>query len=64
MTLARFLNDWNWEPQDDAFIEIKFGGANTGLNKQGMAVFFPQDAIMADAKLESQLLLLEILLNV
>lgn len=63
MPLARFLNDWNWEPQDDAFIEIKFGGANTGLNKQGMAVFFPQDAIMADAKLESQLLLLEILLG-
>lgn len=63
MTLARFLNDWNWEPQDDAFIEIKFGGANTGLNKQGMAVFFPQDAIMADAELESQLLLLGILLG-
>lgn len=63
MTLARFLNDWNWEPQDDAFIEIKFGGANTGLNNQGMAVFFPQDAIMADAKLESQLLLLGILLG-
>lgn len=63
MTLARFLNDWNWEPQDDAFIEIKFGGANTGLNNQGMAVFFPQDAIMADAELESQLLLLGILLG-
>lgn len=63
MTLARFLNDWNWEPQDDAFIEIKFGGANTGLNNQGMAVFFPQDAIMADAELESQLLLLGILLS-
>ena len=63
MTLARFLNDWNWEPQDDAFIEIKFGGANTGLNNQGMAVYFPQDAIMADAELESQLLLLGILLG-
>lgn len=63
MTLAGFLNDWNWEPQDDAFIEIKFGGANTGLNNQGMAVFFPQDAIMADAELESQLLLLGILLG-
>lgn len=63
MTLARFLNDWNWEPQDDAFIEIKFGGANTGLNNHGMAVFFPQDAIMADAELESQLLLLGILLG-
>lgn len=63
MTLARFLNDWNWEPQDDASIEIKFGGANTGLNNQGMAVYFPQDAIMADAELESQLLLLGILLG-
>lgn len=63
MTLARFLNDWNWDPQDDALIEIKFGGANTGLNNQGMAIFFPQDAIMADAELESQLLLLGILLG-
>ncbi len=63
MTLTRFLNDWNWEPQEDAHIEVKISGSNTGLNDQGMAVFFPQDAIMADAELESHLLLLGILLG-
>ena len=63
ITLTRFLNDWNWEPQEDAYIEVKFSGANTGLNDQGMAVYFPQDAVMADAELNSYLLLLGILLG-
>ena len=63
MTLARFLNEWNWEPAEDQDIEFKLRGMNIGLNDQGMAVFFPQDASMADAELNSQLLLLGILLG-
>lgn len=64
VTLERFLTDWNWESQKGGpYEDLMAFGANIGLNNQGMAVFFPQDAVMADAELNSQLLLLGILLG-